>query len=163
MKKDPENCSAILIVDLKSLDSCQQRNTTFYALASNLCSIGHRYHQIRQFIEPFLLTLVSIFVDIILQAMSLWKPGVDWRRMNEFRLLAEKFYEEIFPAFVWLQSRSQVIVNITVLVSFFIIELTKSKESWMISTSFEALMVALDFGGRELAPDLLELALRTTL
>jgi hypothetical protein len=83
--------------------------------------------------------------------------------MNEFRCLAEKFYEEMLPAFVWLQSRSQVIVNITVLVSFFIIELTKGKESWMISASFEALMVALHIGGPELSPDLLELALRTAL
>jgi hypothetical protein len=161
--KNPENCSAILIVYLQSLDSCQQRNTAFYALASHLCSIGHRYHQIRQLIEPFLLTLVSIFADVVLQAMSLWKPGVDWRRMNEFRRLAENFYEEMLPAFVWLQSRSQVIVSITVLVSFFIIELTKSKENWMISASFEALLVALDLRGRELSPDLLELALRTAL
>jgi hypothetical protein len=148
MAKDPENRSAILIVYFRSLDSYQQRSTAFYALASHLCSIGHRYNQIRPLIEPFLLTLMSIFSNVVLQARALRKPGVDWRTMNELRKFAAKFYEEMFPAFVWLQSRSQVMVRTDLLVAFFVIELTLSKEDWMVSAGFEALMVALDLGGR---------------
>ena len=163
MAKDPENCSAILVVYLNSLDSCKERSTSFYSLAAHLCTVGRKYAQIRPLVQSFLLTMTPIFADVVLQAMSLWQNRTDWRKISEYRQLAHSFYGELLPAFVWLQSISETVVKVDVLVSFFVIEMKLSKEQWMVNAAFEALTTALDFCGNEISSDMLELAMRTAL
>ncbi|OHT01489.1 hypothetical protein TRFO_31677 [Tritrichomonas foetus] len=164
MSKDPENCSAILIVYLNGLDSCQQRSTPFYSLATHLCTVGRKFPQIRSLIQPFLITLTPIFSGIVLQAMSLWNSRDDWRAMNEFRSLAAPFYHELLPAFVWLQTISnQIVIEVNVLVAFFVIEMKFGREAWQKSAAFEALSTALDFCGSNIPSNLLELSIKTAL
>jgi hypothetical protein len=163
MARDPENCAAILVVYLRSLDGCGQRTPAFYGLASHLCWVGRRYASVQPLIDRFLQTLAPIFADLVLRAMALWNPQGDWRRMREFRALAGDLYAELLPAFVWLQSRAGAIVPIGVIVSFLVIEVARAREEWIARASFEALLVAVDLGGRDLQPELLELALKVAL
>lgn len=164
MAKDPENCSAILIVYLNGLDGCQQRSTPFYSLATHLCTVGRKYPQIRSLIQPFLVTLTPIFSQIVLQAMKLWQNSDDWRAMNSFRSLVAPFYAELLPAFVWLQNISQQnIVEVDVLVSFFVIEMKLSRESWQATAAFEALLTAFDFCGAQISSGMLELGIRSAI
>lgn len=163
MANDPENSSAILVVYLNSLDSCRERSTSFYSLAAHLCTVGRKYAQIRPLVESFLLTMTPIFADVVNQAMALWENRTDWRKISEYRQLAHDFYGELLPAFVWLQTISKVVVKVDVLVSFFVIEMKLSKEQWMVSAAFEALTTALDFCGKEISSEMLELAMTTAL
>ena len=164
MSKDPENCSAILVVYLNGLDGCQQRSTPFYSLATHLCTVGRKYPQIRSLIQPFLVTLTPIFSQIVLDAMKLWKSNDDWRAMNNFRSLVAPFYAELLPAFVWLQTISQQnIVEVDVLVSFFVIEMKMSRESWQATAAFEALLTAFDFCGAQISSGMLELGIKSAI
>lgn len=163
MTNDPENCSAILIVYLAGLDRCQQRTSSFYYLATHLCTVGRKYPQILQFVQPFLITMTPIFSNIVLQAMQLWKACDDWRAISDFRNLASTFYAELLPSFVWLQTISEKVIDVNVLLSFFIIEMKLAKEPWMVKGAVDALSVAIKFCGKEINGDLIELAIRTML
>lgn len=164
MSKDPENCSAILIVYLNGLDGCQQRSTPFYSLAAHLCTVGRKYPQVRSLIQPFLITLTPVFLRIVLQAMQLWKDIDDWRSMNSFRSLAAPFFAELLPAFVWLQSISeQKVIDVNVLVSFFVIEMKMAKEPWQSNAAFEALLTSFDFCGSEISSSMLELGIKSAI
>jgi hypothetical protein len=95
--------------------------------------------------------------------MELWRPDSDWRKMSAFRGLASQFYEELLPASVWLQTRSTVVIQIDVLISFFMLEMKARKETWMVKAAFDGLTAALMFCGSEIPGELLELALNTAL
>lgn len=162
MSNDPENCSAILVVYLAGLGDCQQRTTSYFSLATHLCTVARKYPPICDLIQPFLKTLSQPFHELVLEEMKLWKPDSDWRAMAHFRSLVSVFYGELLPAYVWLQKTSKQLIDINSLVSFLILEVRTAKEPWITNAAFSALSVAVKSFGDEIHGELFELLLRTT-
>ncbi|KAK8894253.1 hypothetical protein M9Y10_022688 [Tritrichomonas musculus] len=161
MENDPENCSAILVTYLGGLNDCPQRTESYFSIATHLCTIARKYPPLRDLINPFLKTLTPIFFDLVTQDMQLWNPSSDWRSLSRFRSLAQSFYSELLPAFVWLQKTTNTnSVDIDVLVSFILIELKDGKEGWINKSAFESLPVAIQAFGAKISPELLNLSIR---
>lgn len=163
MDKDPENCSAILVVYLDGLNKCQQRTESYFSIATHLCTVARKYPPLCDLLQRFLTTLSPIFFDLVTKEMQLWNPSSDWRTLSHFRSLAQSFYAELLPAFVWLQKVTETSsVDIEVLVSFILLELTNGKENWIMHAAFEALPVAIDAFGSKLSPSLLTLSIQAS-
>jgi hypothetical protein len=158
MASHPENCASILVVYLTGLRECQQRTSSYFSIATHLCTVARKYPPLRALIEPFLTTLTPIFSEIVFQVINLYRPTSDWREMARFRSLASHFYRELLPAFVWLQHISESVIDANVLVSFFLIELKSKRETWITVAAFDVLPVAIQFFGSTLSPDLLALS-----
>ena len=164
MDNDPENCSAILVTYLGGLNDCPQRTESYFSIATHLCTVARKYPPLRDLINPFLKTLTPIFFDLVTQDMQLWNPSSDWRSLSRFRSLAQSFYSELLPAFVWLQKTTNTnSVDIEVLVSFILIELKNGKEAWISKAAFEALPVAIQSFGSKISPELINLSIRGAL
>ncbi|OHS96824.1 hypothetical protein TRFO_09710 [Tritrichomonas foetus] len=159
MQNDPENCSAILVVYLAGLRECPQRSNSYFSLATHLCTVARKYPPLCELIQPFLKTLTPIFYELVTQEMHLWNPTSDWRALSRFRTLAQSFFIELLPAFVWLQSITETVMDIDVLTSFILVEMMKGKEPWIAQAAFESLPVVIDAFGSKISPQLLELSI----
>lgn len=157
---DPENCANVLVVYVNGLSSCKQRNSSYFQLATHLCTVARNYSAISDLIGDFLRTLAPIFVDIVLRAMNLYKDRSDWRSLTAFRTLAQSFYRELLSAFIWLQATSEKqVISSDAVVAFLAIELQHAPESWLSIAAFDALAVALRTVGSKLDARLVKLAL----
>ena len=159
MDVDPENCSAILVVYLSGLKECPQRSASYFSLATHLCTVARKYPPLCELINPFLQKLTPIFYDLVKQEIQLWNPSSDWRSLSEFRSLAQTFYIELLPAFVWLQKITTSIIDIDHLTSIILIEIVKGKEPWIRRAAFEALPVLIEAFGSKIPPKLLNLSI----
>jgi hypothetical protein len=162
MTVDPENCATILVRYLAGLQECAQRTTSYFALATHLCTVGRKYPPLREHIQPFLKTLTPIFSELVLQDMQLYRAASDWRDLSRFRSLASTFYRELLPAFVWLQKVSEVVIDVEVLVSFLLVQLKSRREAWIKSSAFDAVPVAVKSFGDRMSPAILDLAIRVS-
>ena len=153
--------TSILDVYVTGLTACKQRTSEYFSLATHLCTSARRDPAILEAIKDYLETLTPVFADIVKHSMELYKDKSDWRATAKFRNLASSFYQELLPAFVWLQERTKTIIPIPTLISFFLIELHLTREKWVSSASFDAITIAFRFCGKEIPLQLIELTLRS--
>lgn len=154
---------AILKTYIDGLTNCKQRSQQFYSLATHLCTSARNSPIIHKEIEGFLKTLTPLMAKIVFNSMSLYKNDRAWREVTKFRDFASVFYVEMLPNFVWLQNNSEVIIPFDILISFFLIEVSKSREKWLADAAFDSLKVAFLHNASAVDPSLIDLSLRTVI
>lgn len=149
----------IINVYVNGLTECKQRSKSYFSLATQLCTVSRKHPKICENITEFLNLLTPIFSEIVFQSIELFSDLDNWRQMNAFRDTALEFYQELLPAFAWLQSFSNIIIPIEPLLSYIIILSFSTTEEWLLNASYEAIIVLFQNFGKKLSTELSTLTL----
>ena len=161
MGKDPENSLGVITIYVSGIKNCKQRNSSYFNLASHLCTVGRMYTEILELIKPLLPTLLTIFFDVIKQAMCLYKDQTRWKPIKEFREFADCFYDQLLPGFIWIQKTLDTeIIDLDIMISYMIIEIQYGVESWIREAALKGLSIALRYFTKKNNSDLLALSIK---
>jgi hypothetical protein len=91
-----------------------------------------------------------LFSQLVLDSIKLRSTPADWAEISDYRARISPFYSNLLPSFVWLNHLfppDTVVIDFETMISFFLLEMTHSSESWRIYAGFSALSKVLQYSG----------------
>ena len=137
--------SFLMLLDgyVNGLEKVIDTTSGFFSVASRLCILTRDSKAICDKFLTFLQTLTPIFTQLVLDSIKLRSTKTDWEEVSKFRSKMSPFYHNLLQSFVWLHKTFPIkdnAINIETMISFFLLEMTISSESWRVKSAFSALV-----------------------
>jgi hypothetical protein len=135
---------------VQGLRRVAEKTTGFFAVCSKLCAFSRNFDEVFERFSDFLATLAPLFSQLVLDSINLRTAATDWIEISHYRAKMSPFYADLLPSFVWLQQlfpAEPVLVTHVTMISFFLLEMNYSSESWRIFAAFSALVTLIQYAG----------------
>ena len=150
--KNEQGFMMLLDAYVSGLTKVADKDSGFFAVASKLCVLARASDVLFEHLTPFLVNLTPLFCQLVLDSVKLRSTNNDWAEISKYRNKISPFYANMLPSFVWLQKvfpTDPVIIDTPTMVSFFILEMTISSESWRVRAGFAAISTVLRYFAQE--------------
>jgi hypothetical protein len=148
---------------VRGLIQVERKTSGFFSVASKLCVLSRDSAEIFERFVPFLTTLTPLFSQLVLDSIKLRSTPADWAEISDYRARISPFYSNMLPSFVWLNHLfppDTVVIDFETMISFFLLEMTISSESWRIYAGFSALSKVLQYSGNKITGEYFTLIVR---
>lgn len=125
----------------------EQTNSSFYFhLATSLCLICSKKNLELKNID-FLTKAKKLFGEIITKGMTS-SPTVP-----QFTSFTYDFYNELFVAYIWIESKTEINIEHSVFIGFFLLEIAKSNEFWRVRAAIDGMTALAKFFYKDIGLD----------
>lgn len=145
----------MMLIDayVAGLTKVVDKDSGFFSVASKLCVLARSSDVLFEHLTPFLVNLTPLFCQLVLDSVKLRSTNNDWAEISKYRNKISPFYSNLLPSFVWLQKvfpTDPVVIDTLTMVSFFVLEMTISSESWRVRAGFAAISTVLRYFAEEI-------------
>ncbi|OHS99695.1 hypothetical protein TRFO_08346 [Tritrichomonas foetus] len=154
--------SFLMLLDgyVNGLQHVLDKTNGFFSVSSRLCILARDSSAICDHFISFLSTLTPIFSQLVLDSIKLRSTKADWEDVSKYRATISPFYHNLLPSFVWLHKTFPTqnnVIDVNTMVSFFLLEMTISSESWRINAAFAAIISIFNYYPDKIAIQMLSL------